>query len=485
MRHRTLKAISAAVSVVALLGSGAAFAQDKGKAAAKAAMPMEQFFPALVYRTGAYAPNGVPFANGYGDYLKLVNARDGGINGVRLTYSECDSQARLSLAVDCYAKLKNQGPTGAALFSFMDPAPAYALLERSAGDKIAIVSLGYGRAAASDGRIFPYTFTLPANAWSQNTASVAFIAFQEQCLARYPPLKGQAKRAVECYRYREHGDLPEQDSTVLTGKKLVNLYLDSEHGRETLPILEAQAGQDGFTLISIPVPAPGIDQKAAWQQIQLQQPDWVILRGWGVMTPIALKEAARIGFPRDRMVGEWWSGAEEDVLPAGIAGEGFIAASLNPSGEEFPALRQIRELLYQNGRGSLADSTRIGTSLYNRGIIQALLNTEAIRAAQAEFGHKPLTGAQVRWGLENLELTPERLRALGLEGMLHPLKITCADHEGGAPVRFQQWDGKEWIWVSGWLEPRRTLAGSLVKKAAADYAQANAIPPRDCSLAGS
>jgi branched-chain amino acid transport system substrate-binding protein len=29
----------------------------------------------LVYRTGAYAPNGVPWANGYADYLKLVNAR--------------------------------------------------------------------------------------------------------------------------------------------------------------------------------------------------------------------------------------------------------------------------------------------------------------------------------------------------------------------------------------------------------------------------
>ncbi|MGA1732997.1 MAG: ABC transporter permease, partial [Burkholderiaceae bacterium] len=29
------------------------------------AQAAEQFFPSLVYRTGAYAPNGVPFANGY------------------------------------------------------------------------------------------------------------------------------------------------------------------------------------------------------------------------------------------------------------------------------------------------------------------------------------------------------------------------------------------------------------------------------------
>ena len=42
----------------------AAFAQAK-----------EQFFPVLVYRTGAYGPNGTPWANGYIDYLKLINAR--------------------------------------------------------------------------------------------------------------------------------------------------------------------------------------------------------------------------------------------------------------------------------------------------------------------------------------------------------------------------------------------------------------------------
>ena len=48
------------------------------------AQPKEQFFPALPYRTGPFAPNGVPWANGYLDYLKLTNAR-GGINGVNAT----------------------------------------------------------------------------------------------------------------------------------------------------------------------------------------------------------------------------------------------------------------------------------------------------------------------------------------------------------------------------------------------------------------
>ena len=62
--------------------------------AAPAMAQNEQFIPALVYRTGAYAPNGVPFANGVADYYKLVNARDGGINGVKIVSEECEIRVR-------------------------------------------------------------------------------------------------------------------------------------------------------------------------------------------------------------------------------------------------------------------------------------------------------------------------------------------------------------------------------------------------------
>src|SRR5687767_6307755 len=70
----------------------------------------EQFFPVLVYRTGPYAPNGVPFANGYVDYLKLVNARDGGINGVKIAFEECETGYATDRGVECYERLKGKGP---------------------------------------------------------------------------------------------------------------------------------------------------------------------------------------------------------------------------------------------------------------------------------------------------------------------------------------------------------------------------------------
>ena len=44
------------------LMAGNAFAQAK-----------EQFIPVLSYRTGPYAPNGTPWANGKQDYIKMIN----------------------------------------------------------------------------------------------------------------------------------------------------------------------------------------------------------------------------------------------------------------------------------------------------------------------------------------------------------------------------------------------------------------------------
>ena len=87
-------------------------------------------------------------------------------------------------------------------------------------------------------------------------------------------------------------------------------------------------------------------------------------------------------------------------------------------------------LIYDKGLGA-AKWEDTGEILYVRGLINAMLGVEAIRTAQERFGKKPLTGEQVRWGLENLDITAERIKQLGFEGVLQPIKVSCADHEGG------------------------------------------------------
>src|SRR5512147_2438345 len=125
----------------------------------------EQFIPALVYRTGAYAPNGIPFANGRADYISMVNERDGGINGVKMVYEECETGYATDRGVECYERLKGKGPTGAAAFSPLSTGITFALTDKSFVDKIPIITTGYGRADSVDGTVFGWNFPLGGTYW--------------------------------------------------------------------------------------------------------------------------------------------------------------------------------------------------------------------------------------------------------------------------------------------------------------------------------
>src|SRR5437868_15016770 len=68
------------------------------------------YIPTFVYRTGAYAPSGIPIADGLKDYFTLLNERDGGIEGVKTLHEECETNYDPKVGVECYERLKSQNP---------------------------------------------------------------------------------------------------------------------------------------------------------------------------------------------------------------------------------------------------------------------------------------------------------------------------------------------------------------------------------------
>jgi branched-chain amino acid transport system substrate-binding protein len=156
MKLSKLRTLAVAVSVVAALGTGAAMAQSKAAPAkaAPAAAGGEQYFPVLSYRTGAYGPNGAQWADGYVDYLKLINAQ-GGINGVKIAFEECEFGYDTARGVECYERLKSKGTPGPALFQPLSTGVTFAVTDKTATDKIPLVTVGYGRADAVEGEAFP------------------------------------------------------------------------------------------------------------------------------------------------------------------------------------------------------------------------------------------------------------------------------------------------------------------------------------------
>jgi branched-chain amino acid transport system substrate-binding protein len=129
----------------------------------------------------------------------------------------------------------------------------------------------------------------------------------------------------------------------LKGKKIGLLYHDSAYGKESHAIMDKLAAKHGFEVIKIAVAHPGNEQQSQWLQIRQAKPDYVVLWGWGVMNPTAIKAAAKTGFPREKLIGVWWSGAEEDTIPAGTAAKGFIAAGFNVAGANYLVGRHQEE----------------------------------------------------------------------------------------------------------------------------------------------
>ncbi|MGB1715100.1 MAG: ABC transporter substrate-binding protein [Arenicellales bacterium] len=418
---------------------------------ASSANAYELVIPSLDYRTGPYAPNGILVANGYTDYLNMLNERDGGINGVKIKNVTCETGYNTKKGVECYEKIKNTPPSGALVVSPLSTGITYQLIPKASVDEVPIFSMGYGRTSAANGKVFPWVFNFPATYWSQATALVQYIADQEGGF------------------------------DALKGKKIYLVYHNSAYGKEPIRTLESMADKFGYEFRGLPVDHPGQEQKATWLQIRKEKPDWVLMWGWGVMNQVAIKEAASIRFPMDHFIGVWWSGSENDVLPAGDGADGYLSGAFHAGGGGFPVHDDIRKHVYDKGLGK-GDRDRIGEVLYNRGMVGAMWTTEAIRKAMEIHGTTEVTGKHVRDGFEALDVDEARLEELGLGGFTYPVKITCENHEGPGKVAVQQWDAKakQWNIVSKFYEPLRDITGPLIEADSAAYAAENNVTPRDC-----
>jgi branched-chain amino acid transport system substrate-binding protein len=406
------------------------------------------FLPLLVYRTGPFAPNGIPSANGFNDYFNLLNERDGGINGVKIAWEECETQYKTDLGVECYERLKSKGPLIVNPFS---TGITYQLIPKAPVDKVVIHSAGYGMTASADGRWFPWVFNFPMTYWSQASAFIKYVGAQEGGLDK------------------------------LKGKKIVHIFHNSPYGKEANPTLEELARKHQFELTLLPVDTPGQEQKATWLQVRRINPDWIYISGWGVMNQVAVKEAAAHGMKMDHVVGNWWTGTETDVVPAGDGAKGYKSMTFHAPGNNFKVHQDILKLVHGKGKGT-GPKEGVGEVLYNRTIINAMLDTEAIRLAMQKFGTKGApTAEQVRWGMENLNITEQRLEQLGMKGLLRPLRVTCDNHEGNGLALVQQWDGKKWNIVSDWIEPMRDVVRPKLEAAAVEEGKKLGYTPRDCS----
>lgn len=404
-----------------------------------AAFAADLFVPNLSYRTGPFAATGIPLMNGQQDYFEMLNARDGGVGGVKIIFEECETGYSTEKGVECYEKTKGE----AIVTQPWSTGITLQVLPKTNVDEIPILAPGYGFSPMADGKTFQWAFNMPGGYWDAASMIVSY-------------LDGQGG---------------------LSGKKVAFLHLDHPYGKEPIPLFEAKAAEMGFEFLPIPVGLKEMqNQSAQWLQIRRERPDYVVMWGWGAMNAGAITEAVKTKYPMDQFLGVWWSGHDADLALVGDAGKGYKSISWSFPDAAAPVMADIQTHVVDAGK-SLSNPDEMSGVFYGRGLVMSMILAEGIAAAQAEYGTGEINAEQLRWGLENVNLTEARLAELGMSGMVPPFSTSCANHTGHSGGWMLEWDGSKFVKVSDHLMPDFAAYDDLVTEKSAEYASANAPWP--------
>ena len=403
------------------------------------------YAPNLSYRTGPFAATGIPLMNGQKDYIDMLNARDGGIGGVTVDFDECETGYSTEKGVECYEKTKGK----AIVTQPWSTGITLQVLPKTNVDEIPILAPGYGFSPMADGKVFKWAFNAPSSYWDGASMILQYIDSQDG----------------------------------LKGKKIAFLHLDHPFGKEPLPFLEKKAAEQGFELVPIPVGLKEMqNQSAQWLQIRREGPAYVVMWGWGAMNAGAITEAVKTKFPMDHFIGVWWSGHDADLDLVGEEGKGYKSISWSFPELDAPVMADIKKYVVDPGNSQSNEKEMQGV-FYGRGLVISMILAEGIKAAQDHFGTAAIDATQLRWGLENLDVTEERLAELGMTGMVPPFKTSCSDHTGHSGGWMLEWDGAKFVKVSDLLKPETDAIAALEVEKAKEYADANAPWPMndDCN----
>ena len=255
---------------------------------------------------------------------------------------------------------------------------------------------------------------------------------------------------------------PRRSWAALKGKKIAYIFYDNPAGKEPLPILEDLAKSEGFELRTFAVPAPGLEMGAQVLDITGRyKPDFVIAHLFGRAPSVAIKELKGKGFPLSKVVGFVWASSEADIIAAGGMGvaEGYNTIQFAGVGKDFPVIKDI-EAMYK-AQGKPPPKEMDSTVYYNRGVLVAALHVEALRnAIKAKGGAEP-TCEEVKKGMESI-------KGFTLGGLVPPMEITPADHEGGGWVQIWTVKGGKLVKTKDWFQGYRPV---IQKQLAADAAK--------------
>ncbi len=408
-RRIVMTTLCAAVAAAGVSLAGAAWAQQK-----------EVVIGEQCDRTGPTQIVGTSLCPAIRDYIDLVNSK-GGVEGYKIKLEEIDHEYKVPAAVEAYERHRADGAVSIMIYGTPQ---TQALTQKLTEDKIPGTSPGFGTAAAANGTRYPYVFPIAATYWSQGAGAVKFI---------------------------------KDKLGSLEGKKIAYIYYDNPAGHEPLAILEALQKLEKFELKTFAVPPPGVELGAQVLDIsQRFRPDFVISHLFGRSPSAAMKELKRAGYPLSKVIGLVWASAEADIEAAGgwPVAEGYHTLQFAGVGEDFPVRKEI-EAMYK-AQGKEPPKEMKYTVYYNRGLLIGAVHVEAVRNAIKAKGGGRITGDDVKKGFE-------AIHDVTLGGLVPPLHLSAADHEGGGWVQVFQVKGGKFVKETDWFHAYPDVLAAQLK----------------------
>lgn len=409
------------------------------------------FIPVNTYRTGPFSMSGRLIANGMSDYLNMLNIRDGGVGGIKLDVEECETGLDEWRGMDCYKNNIHRHPVVVSPWS---TDIAKSVLPHAEVDKVPVLTMMYGISAFADGEISRWAFNTP------NT-------YTDSIVPLFSHIQSIEKEKIK-------------------GTKIGYMYMDYGWAIEPLNVLKKLADDYKFELLLYPVPIQELEsQSNQWAQIDRDKPDYLIMYGWDVMQSEALTQAVKHKFPIERFYSSYWI-SEGDISRSGVGDKliGMKMLTWTSAGRKFPFMNDIQEYVYRNNEKKI-NSRGVGSVLYNYGVYNALLIAEAIKTAQHIKNKSLIDGSDMRDGLESLKISEQRLIELGMQDFTQPISHSCKDHNGHAKNFIQEFNGKEFVKVSPWLDSKVEYTSEIFDEYLQYYLSQNPSIQRNHELCNS
>ena len=308
--------------------------------------------------------------------------------------------------------------------------------------------MGYGRSELRDGSVFQWNFPLLGTYWSAADIIMQHIALKEGGFDK------------------------------LKGKKIVLVYHDSPYGKEPIALLEQRAKMHGFEFTPMPVTHPGVEQKSTWLQIRQNRPGLRPAVGLGRYELDVDQGGRRRRLPARQAVRRVVVGRRARRAAGRRRRQGLPApscCSMAPASS--PSMPSSRSTSTTRARARRSGTRPARSSTTAAWSTPCWASRRSARR-MTKYGNKPLTGEQVRWGIENLDLTAARLKETRLRGHAAAAQGHLQRPRGRARRPHPAVGRRQVGVVSDWYQSRRQGGSSRWSTRRPRYADEKKLPVR-------